>query len=434
MGLPATALDARALIERATELIDAEDYDLARNYLAPALIDPYLNHAERSRAYYFRGYTFNVQDMPVSALRDYNRALEFNPRNSVALVAVGVAHMLGRGTSRDQVLGYEYFQQAAALEYVPAYFHIGRALLFGTGVDKNVPEARQFLEKAADDGHVSAMNHLAASYRQFNVAQPQPEIAKAWYDKAVNAGSRQALMYLAYMYANGEFSHSGEAQPEQAVDLFQQALDAGLPGAAVNLAHAYLTGEGVARDEKKAFTLYQLAAQSAQPGSFIGLGHVYEFGIGVAQNLQLAQQWYERAAEEGSAQAATRLVSFYLQKADEASHEAAVRWSRLAAQSGDARAQNDYAWLLATSKFAHLRNGTLALDAAHKAVAKNPSAPYLDTLAAAYAEVGDFEQAVVTQQRAIAAIGSHAENDQQALRNDLERRLELYRRNQAWRE
>ncbi len=78
--------NAGELIEKAVQLIEDDRYSLARSYLAPALIDPCLPSGQRSRAYYLRGFSFAAQDLPVSALRDFNRALEFNPANPAVLL------------------------------------------------------------------------------------------------------------------------------------------------------------------------------------------------------------------------------------------------------------------------------------------------------------------------------------------------------------
>ena len=125
-----------------------------------------------------------------------------------------------------------------------------------------------------------------------------------------------------------------------------------------------------------------------------------------------------------------RLVSFYLRQEGDAARAAALDWSSKAAQAGGAQARNDYAWLLATSKFDDLRNGTLALDQAAKAVEVEPKASYLDTLAAAYAELGDFEQAIATQLQAIAAITA----TDGEIKDALEERLQYYERSEPWRE
>jgi tetratricopeptide (TPR) repeat protein len=75
---------------------------------------------------------------------------------------------------------------------------------------------------------------------------------------------------------------------------------------------------------------------------------------------------------------------------------------------------NNLAWLLATTSVASLRDGSAALDLAQRAVRASPTPDpgVLDTLAAAYAASGRFEEAVRSEERAIAlmeAAGQSAE-------------------------
>jgi tetratricopeptide (TPR) repeat protein len=67
--------------------------------------------------------------------------------------------------------------------------------------------------------------------------------------------------------------------------------------------------------------------------------------------------------------------------------------------------QNDFAYLLATLPDDSLRDGKRALEIARAIVAKNPEDPaYLDTLAAAHAETGNFEEAVQHADAALAIL------------------------------
>lgn len=423
----AHASNPRADIEKAIELMESQQYAFARTYLAPSLISPYITSGERSRAYYLRGFSYLAENMPVSALKDFYRALEFNPSNPAALVELARLYMSGKGVDKDAETAVGLFQQAADLGYGPGLFHIGYAYLLGEGVDKNLLKAREILGQAADEGHVFAMMSLAASYRADHVATPDPAAAMAWYERAHAAGESKALLSMGYMHANGEM---GEEDVESALAAFQKAADEGVTEAHTSLAYAYLTGTGVAEDPDLAYLHYNEAAKGGDVAAFLGLGHLYEHGIGVAQSIGAAKSWYERGARRGSVDAQMRMVGLFLREDSSIARKQALFWGREAASSGLAQALNDYAWLLATSKFDEMRNGTLALDQAQRAVADKESAAYLDTLAAAYAELGNFAEAIEVQERAIAAINEEEQN----LRGELQTRLEYYERSQPWRE
>ncbi|HVW00777.1 MAG TPA: tetratricopeptide repeat protein, partial [Planctomycetaceae bacterium] len=94
-----------------------------------------------------------------------------------------------------------------------------------------------------------------------------------------------------------------------------------------------------------------------------------------------------------------------------------------------ADAYNQKAWLLATCPDDKLRNGQTAIELATKACQLTDwkNAGWIDTLAAAYAEVGDFDKAVEMQERALKGVNSKA-------RKEFEARLELYREHKPYRE
>ncbi|MBM3357143.1 MAG: tetratricopeptide repeat protein [Betaproteobacteria bacterium] len=88
----------------------------------------------------------------------------------------------------------------------------------------------------------------------------------------------------------------------------------------------------------------------------------------------------------------------------------------------DADSHDSLAWLLATSRATELRDGKRAVEFAARAVEltqfKEPA--YLDTLAAAYARMGDFSSAIKWQLRALS-------DPQFAKNKEAQERLQLYR-------
>lgn len=95
----------------------------------------------------------------------------------------------------------------------------------------------------------------------------------------------------------------------------------------------------------------------------------------------------------------------------------------------NAETHNSRAWLLATCPDDKVRDGKLAMNSARRACELSDwkDASYIDTLAAAYAEVGDFEKASQHQRQAV-------ELATPELRTALQDRLALYQDKKPYRE
>jgi serine/threonine-protein kinase len=70
--------------------------------------------------------------------------------------------------------------------------------------------------------------------------------------------------------------------------------------------------------------------------------------------------------------------------------------------------RNDYAWMLATAPEDDLRDGPTALRVIRSAIEElgEDDPAYMDTLAAALAENGEFAEAVRVQQKAVAGLSA----------------------------
>ena len=111
--------------------------------------------------------------------------------------------------------------------------------------------------------------------------------------------------------------------------------------------------------------------------------------------------------------------------------EALDQWREaIRLQPGDARRLRVTAWVLATSPQPSLRNGSEAVSLAIRAVTLlgGKDAAALDTLAAAYAEAGEFEYAVAAERRALSVA-----TNQQTQTDAMHARIRLYQSGRPFR-
>jgi tetratricopeptide (TPR) repeat protein len=97
----------------------------------------------------------------------------------------------------------------------------------------------------------------------------------------------------------------------------------------------------------------------------------------------------------------------------------------------DTHVLNNYAWVLATSPDDGVRNADRSIELGRKAceLTKYEKAHILSTLAAGYAEKGDWENAVKWSSKAVELGGAEAEVSDQ-----LRKELESYKEKKPWRE
>ena len=117
--------------------------------------------------------------------------------------------------------------------------------------------------------------------------------------------------------------------------------------------------------------------------------------------LYEAAGWSEKAAELKRGKLAEAEAAFRIE----------LERARPFAEDGDPRALNELAWGLATHESPNLRDGSVAVNYAERAVAATHRKvhAFLDTLAAAYASTGQFARAVSAQEEAIALVGNENE-------------------------
>ncbi|MFD1189087.1 tetratricopeptide repeat protein [Phenylobacterium conjunctum] len=217
---------------------------------------------------------------------------------------VGHAYELGIGTPVDLRKALIFYSGAidgaGGKVSAEAEYRLSRMFEAGQGGSRNPALAREYLIRAARDGHVAASYSLALQR-----LKAPPRTPGDWSDVAEN---------------------------------LRVAADGGVPDAAYRLALLIRDNNkvGVRRPNEDLGRYYRMAAEAGNVHAVVGMGLAYRAGWGVPVDYQEASRWFERAAKAGDAEGAWLAGASYLERGDPAG---AIPWMRRAAQAGHPKAQ-----------------------------------------------------------------------------------------------
>ena len=241
-----------------------------------------------------------------------------------------------------------------------------------------------------------------------------------------------ALPATAQDYAKGWAAY-GRGDYATALKEWQPLAEQGNAQAQYILGAMYAKGQGVPQDYGEALKWYHKAAAQGHANAQSNLGLMYSKGQGVPQDFAAAVKWYRKAVKQGYAPALYHLGVMYEKgQGVRQDYVEAAKWYGKAAAQGDADAYNNYAWLLATNKDPKFRDGEKAVALALKAVLPKRKSHYLDTLAAAYAEAGKFDEAIRVQKEAVDMLRISGSKPQ--LVKNFQERLNFYKSRKPYRD
>lgn len=159
------------------------------------------------------------------------------------------AYMFGYGTSKNPDAARKYYLELARKGDAMSQYILGMDFL-------NDPREKQsrklgviWLNKAAEQGLVQAINQLGHVYWNGKVEKADVDVAEGYFKRAAKLNDVDAQLALAQMYADPK---SRLADAHMAFEWAQKAADQGNSTAQTMLAEFYQAGSGVAADEKQA--------------------------------------------------------------------------------------------------------------------------------------------------------------------------------------
>ena len=250
------------------------------------------------------------------------------------------------GVPRNPARAVELFEKAAAQGHRRAQLNLGTLYFRGQGVQRDLIQARAWLEQAAGDVYATYALGRALS-ESAPPASADPTRAADLYRRAAEKGHMLAALRYGMALADG----SGVKQDLPGAQRWLvQAQQNGVPEAALALGDMAVrtpaTRDKAANEKilKSAISWYQAAANAGVPSGQFKLANAYLAGSGVVRDPAQAQLWYSRAAQQGLPEAQQALgVMLLTGTAGTTDPVEAFKWLFLAERGGhpEARAVRD---------------------------------------------------------------------------------------------
>lgn len=376
------------------------------------------NRLQLAEAHVVRG---NLTKETDTRAADYDKAVELAPADADIRRTRGLFRMLRNefGPAREDF--------HAAIKQTPDDAGLQEALGMAYMLDGDLPEeerleeARKAFDKAIDVAPGAAAPLLQRA-RVLALQGEQPE-AIADLDKAIKISPSNAVPLVLRARILQQAGDSEAAAADLATVLETQPDHP----AALELRGLMAADAG---DYAAAIRDFRTLAERQPPEPLV-LGQLGMLHMAATQP-RAAVGWFNQALDIDAEQflslrgRSDALISI-------GNHAAALKdlERALALKPDDSGVLNNLAWLLATSPDDDLRDGTRAIELATKAceVTEWKAAHIISTLAAGYAETGNFAKAREVSQQAVDAAGDAAE-----MVDQLKQELQSYHDEKPWRE
>lgn len=224
------------------------------------------------------------------------------------------------------IIPYEWYSLAANKGYAPAQFEMGFNYADGITVEQDYSKAIEYWRSAAYQDHAKSQFILALLYDEGKHVQKDSQLALMWYDMAIRNFNK-----IDYLCEDGVVF--------QIINVLRQRAEEDNWKAKTEL-DSLLNVGGFGYMFLDDYRILSHFDRLDRAYSQFSMGLMFETGDGAPQNLKEAIRWYTMAAEQGDADAQNKLGVMYAQgKGVPQDYKEAVAWFSRAAEQGYASAQ-----------------------------------------------------------------------------------------------
>ncbi|MGX1692248.1 tetratricopeptide repeat protein [Brevundimonas naejangsanensis] len=194
-------------------------------------------------------------------------------------------------------------------KYQPAAaYPLGRAYLFGAGVQQDLKKGTRLIQTAVrtDPGNVDAQFLLGRAYQNGWGVPVDVDAARTHLTLAADSGDPRAQWNLGMLLLDG----GAPSELATAYRYVRQAAEQNFESGMISLAVMLAVGQGVTPDPAQARLWYARAAENGSAHALRALGMMILVGEGGASDPVQGAAYVELAAEGGDANAAILLRQF----------------------------------------------------------------------------------------------------------------------------
>lgn len=209
------------------------------------------------------------------------------------------------GENYNPEFAVKLFIEAANGGITVAKYKLGKMLLNGDGVEKNIPKAVEWLKQAAVEENEFAEYALGRLFLKGEEVEKDIFAAEEYLLKSASRGNKYAAYLLGKEYLSGE-NFGKDAM--KAVEYLELAAEKDFEPAEYILGKEYLRGENFPKDVQKAIDYLKRSAENGLSFAEYELGKIYLFGNDIPKDIETAMDYLKSAAANGNEYAQALLM------------------------------------------------------------------------------------------------------------------------------